>query len=290
MPAAGFFRDFALKRMFGGLSWLRRRRVHNVKVADLLAQDVLASDPDHIAVTGDLVNVSAAFEFPRSLAWLGKLGKPEDVTFTPGNHDAYVPIAFEGLEVLKSFTAGDMRRNDAVADRQPYPFIRLRRNMAFIGLNSACPQSLFRAGGRLGRDQIQTLATDLAELKSRGFYRVVLIHHPPIPGLAKPRKALDDAAELRDVLLMQGAELVLHGHNHIEMFNWLDGSTPIHGVASASSTGQGHHAPATWHCYTVDRAKGQWRTMVMVRSYDAAKEQFETVNEFELKPPAVKDR
>ncbi len=284
MPAGAYFQDFALKRLFGGLSWsLNRRRIHSFEVADVLAEDVIASQPDHIAVTGDLVNVSAAFEFPRALAWIQKLGKPEDVSFTPGNHDAYVGVRFDNLSLFNAFMAGDMRRPDTLADTQSFPFIRLRRNVAFIGLNSASPQGLFKASGRLGPEQIRTLGNDLAELKSRGFYRVVMLHHPPLPGLAKPRKALVDAKELQEVLLSNGAELVIHGHNHRQMFNWLNGSA-IHGVAAASSSGHKGHEPAAWHRYTVDRSKGHWRTIVAVRSFDRTSRRFETTNEFEMKP------
>ena len=50
-----------------------------------------------------------------------------------------------------------------------------------------------------------------------------MIHHPPLPGLAPPRKALSDAADLRDVLRDGGAELVLHGHNHHPMVTVLEG-------------------------------------------------------------------
>jgi 3',5'-cyclic AMP phosphodiesterase CpdA len=282
---SAFFRNFALKRLFGGLSWsLNRRQIHSPKIANLLAADILAAQPDHIAFTGDIVNVSAAFEFSRALTWLEKLGPPEDVTFTPGNHDAYVRTRFDGLGQFKPFTSGDMRRLDTLSDREAYPSIRLRRNVAFISLNSACPQGLFRASGELGHEQIRILAADLAELKQRGFYRVILIHHPPLPGLATERKALRDAAQLREVLLAHGAELVLHGHNHRQMFNWLDAdpAIPVHGVASASSTGRRNKEAAAWHSYAIDRARGQWRTQVKVRSYNAQNSRFETTREFEL--------
>jgi 3',5'-cyclic AMP phosphodiesterase CpdA len=285
MPAGAFFRDFALKRMFGGVSWaLNRRRVHSVAVADLLAADILADRPDHIAFTGDLVNVSAAFEFPRALAWLSKLGSSETVTFTPGNHDTYVKTRFDGLGSFKAFTSGDMRRADSLTEIETYPRIRLRRNVAFIALNSGQPQSLFRASGALGPEQIRTLGHDLQDLRNRGFYRVVLIHHPPLPGLAKDRKALKDASQLQECLTEFGAELVLHGHNHREMFNWLDVKPPIpvHGVASASCTGLGHAQPATWHMYSVDRAKGVWRTLIKIRTYNPRSSAFETTDEFEV--------
>ena len=57
---------------------------------DLLVRDLKAQAPDHIAVTGDLVNIALAAEFAQARAWLQALGSPHDVTLVPGNHDAYV--------------------------------------------------------------------------------------------------------------------------------------------------------------------------------------------------------
>ena len=50
----------------------------------------------------------------------------------------------------------------------------------------------------------------------------MLIHHPPV-SQAKRHKRLTDAAEFLRVIAMHGAELVLHGHDHLHMINWLSG-------------------------------------------------------------------
>jgi 3',5'-cyclic AMP phosphodiesterase CpdA len=68
--------------------------------------------------------------------------------------------------------------------------------------------------------------------------RIVLIHHPPLPGQTALRRALQDADELVRVLTERGAELVLHGHNHRDSLVWLPSATgvvPIVGVASGSA-------------------------------------------------------
>ncbi len=281
LPSGAVWRDFALKRVLGGLSWgWRRHHIHVPQVADALVADVLAHTPDHVAFTGDLVNISAVAEFDRGAHWFAKVGSADHVSFTPGNHDAYVPVSYEdGLKKFAPYMTGDFRRGSATS----FPFVRLRRNVASVGLNSAVPQSLTRAGGTLGPDQLRLLAQDLRDLKARGFFRVVMLHHPPFPGLAIERKALTDAPELADVLKLEGAELILHGHNHQDMFNMLSsGDIPAHGVASASSCGRGHHAAATWHRYAIDRSKGKWRVNVTVRSYDPATRLFKTTREFVL--------
>lgn len=263
------FGDFRSKRIIGGLSWhLRRRRLHRNANADLLRADILAQKPDHICFTGDLVNIAAKAEFRNGLSWLAGFGDAGALTMVPGNHDAYVKAAHEtGLGLLGAYCNGD-----SASPAQAFPFVRLRRNVAIIGLSSAVPQSLRKAGGTLGQIQLNALAARLADLGARGFYRVVLIHHPPLPSQARPRKSLTDARELTAVLEAEGAEMVLHGHNHRTMIEQLKskaGVTHVVGVPSASMVDQAGHTSAQWHAYTVGRAKGQWQTSLNIRRLSA---------------------
>lgn len=268
------FGDFRLKRIIGGCSWaFRRKDLHLNAHANLLRDDVLAACVNHMCFTGDLVNIAAKAEFARGAAWLAQFGAPADVSMVPGNHDAYVPALLEtGLGLFRNNMQGDVASSE-----NQFPFVRLRRNVAIIGLNSGVPQSLRKAGGMLGDFQLNSLAARLADLGSRGFYRAVMIHHPPLPGLAKPRKSLSDAAALQRVLEEHGAELVLHGHNHRCMVNQLktkSGTAHIIGVPSASMADAPGHESAQWHAYTISRAKGQWQTRMSIRRLDGATGRF----------------
>ena len=90
LPAARL-RDLAGKRALGYLNWTRNRhKFHRRDVLDALVSDMQAQTPDHIAVTGDLVNLALEAEFAPSRAWLESVGTPDRVTVIPGNHDAYV--------------------------------------------------------------------------------------------------------------------------------------------------------------------------------------------------------
>lgn len=290
LPPGAAFRDFALKRIIGTLSWkLNRHRLHDATVADAIAADIAATRPDHVAVTGDIVNVAAHAEFPRAAEWMERLGSPRDVTFVPGNHDAYVDCRWEsGLSHLAPWMTGDMRVGDTQSTGQiatPFPFVRLRKNIALIGLSTAVPQPLRLAGGTLGSVQLRSLAALLRDLRERGYARVVLIHHPPFPGLAIPRKALRDAEELHAIIAQEGAELLLHGHNHRHMLSPLEtryGMAHAVGVPSASMAVAGHHTPAAWYKHTITRIDGRWRTDVTVRSYDPATGGIATASEFLL--------
>ena len=101
-----------------------------------------------------------------------------------------------------------------------------------------------------------------------------MIHHPPLPGQNVQRKALTDAASLRDVLLTEGAELVLHGHNHTFMNERL-GAAAIHGVPSASALGDRQHPPAGWNLYRIERKDSEWRVTASSRIWNAKTQAFE---------------
>src|SRR5579871_555033 len=63
------------KRMLGYINWTRNRhRFHRRDVVDLLVSDLRAQTPDHIAITGDLVNLSLDAEFAAARVWLESIG------------------------------------------------------------------------------------------------------------------------------------------------------------------------------------------------------------------------
>ena len=276
MPHGAVLKNFAFKRVLGGFSWrFNRQQIHDPTVARAIVDDIKAAAPDHVALTGDLVNVSALAEFERGGKWLNDFGRPDWISFVPGNHDAYVRVRWEpGLRYFAEFMEGDMTISAAQTSRHlaaTFPYVRLRRNLALIGLSSAQPQSLLKAGGTLGTKQLQALSKILRQLKAKGYYRTIMIHHPPLMGLSPPRKALTDTEALQDVLSKEGAELVLHGHNHTEMLNvfqGVSGKVPVIGVPSASSNGFALHEPAAWNLYEISRNKGVWQTDVTIKCWN----------------------
>ncbi|MEX2319542.1 MAG: metallophosphoesterase, partial [Bauldia sp.] len=85
LPAVRW-RELASKRAFGYLNWSRSRaRIFEADILAAIVADVRASRPDHIAVTGDLVNIGLDAEYDTALDWLHALGDPHDVTVVPGN-------------------------------------------------------------------------------------------------------------------------------------------------------------------------------------------------------------
>jgi 3',5'-cyclic AMP phosphodiesterase CpdA len=75
----------ANKRAIGLMNLaLNRRRKHKGELLEALVGDLRAQAVDHLAVTGDLSNVSLEGEWREALRWLESYGAPPDaVTVIP---------------------------------------------------------------------------------------------------------------------------------------------------------------------------------------------------------------
>jgi 3',5'-cyclic AMP phosphodiesterase CpdA len=211
-------RHARLKRGLGLLNWhLRRRRIHRPETIAALLADLDRQHVDHIAVTGDLVNLGLPDEHAIALDWLRALGPPDRVSVVPGNHDIYVRLARDpGTDRWRPYMQSDAFGRTLTAAWDGFPTVRKVGPAALVGLNSAVPTPPFVAAGHLGDGQLERLAQLLAVLRAAALVRIVLIHHPPLPGQAAPRRSLADADRLARVLADHGAEVVLHGHNHTD--------------------------------------------------------------------------
>ncbi|MEZ5924453.1 MAG: metallophosphoesterase [Hyphomicrobiaceae bacterium] len=261
-------RDLTPKRLTGLANWHRRRKLrHLPDVLRQLIDDARRHSPDHIVVTGDLCNIGMPAEMAAALGWLERLGPPEHVTVVPGNHDAYVRLRGDpGVARWTAYMSGDQteavkRRGEPV----PFPFVRRLGRVALVGLSSAVPTPVFRATGRLGTDQREAAARVLRRLDGEGLLRIVLIHHPPLPGQASPARRLIDAEAFAAVLKEAGAELVLHGHNHKAMLAYAEGpagSIPVVGVPSASLAEHHHDDLARYNLYRIVQ-RGEKHTITL---------------------------
>ena len=250
--------QLAGKRLVGYVNWKLRRHLHHDPAALAeIERDLRARKPDHIAVLGDLINICLPAEFPRAAEFLARLGSPRDVTLVPGNHDSYIPS--QARTYLKYW--GEYIQDDTAAANaaERFPFVRRRGPIALIGLCTGHPTLPFLATGTLGRAQLGRLAKLLPAIESEGLFRVVLIHHPPA-GLRPPHKILTDAAAFRDVIAAHGAELILHGHDHMHSQLALDGprgEIPLIGLPAASTPGTDSY-PAAWNLYRIGGMPGAW--------------------------------
>lgn len=295
------------KRITGYLSWrLKREKVHRPEILDRLVADMLQAKPDHIAVTGDLTNISLPQEFAGAAKWLQRLGPAQDVSVIPGNHDAYVAQPFDqsiglwrsnmtGVALGESVSPGSIQGSSSAASEHPvmsvddFPYVRRRGSVALIGASTAIPTKPFSAAGELGDAQLARLAAILEQLGQAGLFRVLMIHHPPYIDHGGQRKSLRDHVALRQVLRQKGVELVLHGHTHTAGLGKVatpSGDAPVLGVPSASATKYGHKDSAGYYLYRIGRVDDQWRLGISVRSLDPTSGQFSEAGQMSLTIPS----
>jgi 3',5'-cyclic AMP phosphodiesterase CpdA len=259
--------ELAGKRVTGYINWRRKRRfIHDPDVLAAITRDMKAQKPDHIAVTGDIANIALPDEFRRGRQWLDSLGAPAGVSYVPGNHDIYVASgAPQAARQWGPFMSGD----GGVAG---FPYVRRRGLLGLIGLCSGVPTAPFRATGWIGSEQLAALAAILRDLQNDNLFRVLMIHHPPVT-MAKRHKRLLDAPALLQVIATHGADLLIHGHDHLPMLNWLNGPNgtrvPAVGVPSASEKPGVDKEAAAYHLYRVNGAPGAWQCEMVSRGIDA---------------------
>jgi 3',5'-cyclic AMP phosphodiesterase CpdA len=261
--------ELAGKRMLGYLNWTRnRRKYYRREVLDALVSDMRTQAPDHVAMTGDVVNLAIEAEFAPALSWLKSVGPPDQVTAVPGNHDAYVRATQHRFaEVFSDYLRGDGASDGGCT----FPFLRRRGPLALIGLTSAVPTLPFMATGRLGRAQLAALERILIELSAEQAFRVLLVHHP-LRSDSRPKR-LTDSSKLLALLGRYGVELILHGHDHIHSTMWFDGPNgkiPGIGVPAASALARGRHPAAAYNLLTIERDGNAWRCEQTVRGIDGA--------------------
>jgi len=224
------------KRLSGYLSWRKNRSKHYLPaVLERLETAVLAENPDQVLLTGDLVQIGLESEIRRAADWLAAFSPPENVMLVPGNHDVYAG----GSDAMVSrywadylFQTTAPAADGELTDR--FPVVRRLGKIDLIGLSTACVTPVFMATGSLGREQLDRLETLLQKSAAEGQWVVLLIHHPPLPGLCSLRKALTDDSELEAVLKRHPPVLVFYGHLHLNREMQL-GETRIYCTAAASS-------------------------------------------------------
>ena len=251
-------RDLVSKRITGYINWQRNRgKSMGGDVLQGLVAHMRAAEPDHIAVTGDLVNLALDAEVEAARGWLETVGPPLDVSVVPGNHDAYVPGALARVRrAWAPYMQGDDQRASATVR---FPYVRRRGPVALIGVNSGRATAPFMSTGSLRSEQGHAFAASLRA--TRDAFRVVLIHHPVSKGATEYSKRLIGASRFRSIVAEEGADLVLHGHTHLATQNEIrgpDGPVPVIGVASASAALEpGSRKPAArYNLFRIEGAPG----------------------------------
>ena len=258
------------KRKSGYLSWYTKRRfIHRPEILERLTQAVHDESPDQILLTGDLVHIGLEDEIIEAARWLRRLGAPEQVMLIPGNHDNYAPDSLAAMnrhwcDYLPTQVAGV---NDYAA---PYPVVRTAGGLRLIGVSTSCVTRIFSAEGELGKAQLARLRDALGgpvsgpagESPERSEFTCLLIHHPPLPGMTKQRKALRDVAELQFVIEERRPDLVLYGHIHC---NRERQHREVHTFCTASASSVND---ASYRVFDVEKTDDGWHCRMRLMSLD----------------------
>jgi len=269
LPAPNL-RELISKRITGYINWRSNRKgTMTGTTLDALVADIRELAPDHIAVTGDLVNLALDEELETARRWLLALGDPANVSVVPGNHDAYVPGA---LKKARRLWEPWMRGDIEVAENKPveFPYLRIRDEVALIGVSSARATAPFMATGDVRERQARKLGAILDDTGKRGLFRVIMIHHPPVRGAAPTHKRLLGIGLFQRTVRRHGAELVLHGHTHLATRYSISGpdwDIPVVCVPSASQGfgGDHHRPPAGLNLFTIARTNSGWTCNMVER-------------------------
>ena len=254
--------ELASKRITGYVNWHRNRRKHLFgNTLENVLTGLREAGPDHVAITGDLVNLATRTEIEVARLWLETHFDPLKTTLVPGNHDAYVPGA---LARAKAAWRPWLLSDTPAPDGATFPSYRRRGPVALIGLSTANATLPFMATGDFGHKQARAAGKLLDQAREDGLYRVVLIHHPPVRGAAPVHKRMRGISRFAKMLKQHGAELVLHGHTHLDTLHHLkgrDGMVPVVGIASASQGPGGRKPLAGFNLFEIDGEPGDWKTM-----------------------------
>ena len=262
--------DFANKRWIGGLNLITNRgRHHQAAIFEAMIEDLNRQKVDHILVTGDVTNLALdeEFRFARTFFERFDLG-PDKITVIPGNHDAYVQ---KGAKHFKTHFEEFFLSDDGRTNGETWPCVRLQTPW-------------FTAYGVIGDEQLDRLRTALMAPDLADTLRLVAIHHSPAEPRARSRvRGLRDRAKLYSLLEEVGAELILHGHEHLDLSASLPGKTgdvPVRGIQSGTYDAGDHaaHKRARYRIYEIADTceSGQRPTMLgeELRLWDPSSKSF----------------
>jgi len=258
-------REIANKRWIGAMNLVANRGRHHIVAAfDAMIDDLNALGVEHVLCTGDVTNLALLREFEFARARFDRLaGGPRAVTVIPGNHDAYIA---EGVAHFAATFApycepdDDWRWTAADADGSDddlrWPIVRVRGELALIGMSTSRATPWFTAYGECGVGQLVRVGRALADDRLRGKVRVVAIHHPPAGKRAESRiRGLHDHDAFARVIAEVGAELVVHGHEHrcmIEELPGPSGAVRVQGIASGTyARDTAAHPSARYRVYEI---------------------------------------
>lgn len=227
---------------------------HLIRLEAVLQDAVHQQKADHIIITGDITSNADERDLIAMRDLFNKLGilDASRLTVVIGNHDIFggPHLAEEVLGFPRA--CASCKYHHPIAEFQrvfqplfrrvyyesnPYPFVKLVKGTAIIGLNSVAEHSSYRnpvgSNGAIDEHQFKALKTMLAEpMVQNAEHRVVAMHHhlfrrkdeKHLHSYSTPKGLLStieqETLKLRKkgrlISLLEGAKVrsILHGHVH----------------------------------------------------------------------------
>jgi len=250
----------ASKRAWGMANLYIKGRVHHfhTEIARSAIASVLDESPDAVVISGDLTALASPAEFELALDNLKPLLESLPVFIVPGNHDCYTRQANKTQRIREYFGPYLHYRSDAPGE---YPTEVRLDDVVLLGMNPC--RFHIGSSGRILEDELKRLEARLAALP-RHLFRILVIHYPILNRHGKPNagywRRLEGAEDLRELLLRQPVNLLLHGHDHMRYLNILHPSqdSPIYLYNSGSAAfdrGSDYPIHASYNLYEIEEGR-----------------------------------
>ena len=262
------------KRLYGYFYWkFGRSKRYDYSILEVLINDLKNEHLDHVVATGDLAHLSLPEEFISVKRFLRRIDNIDKITLVPGNHDFYVPAGKRYYEKKwkEYISTHEIIQKKGVI----FPFVRFFNNIALVGVNSAVITPPFFAYGFLGRSQLEDLKDLLAKIPDI-YFTILLIHHPPVKGVATCNNSLIDMKGITEILKSGKIKLILHGHTHyfnITSVTSKMGEIPVIGVPPAVSIEL--DKLSGYNIYYIKEIEGKWSLTIKRKEFSLQRNVFE---------------
>ena len=227
--------------------------------------------PNFIVVTGDIAEWSLKKEYELAEYFLGGLADylkldRRYVIMIPGNHDInrkicqaarlyaeaedkdFIPPYFPKFKFYADFFHRFYKNIQWPKGIEPYQFLKERLfvnfyfpedSIMFAGLNSCVDESEQEPHhGKITIDQLRAASSYMNSFDpDHAMLRVALMHHNFVRSSEYDEENLKDADLLKPILLENGYQMILHGHQHVSRDEVTGKGNSVIKVLATGSTG-----------------------------------------------------
>jgi len=127
----------------------------------------------------------------------------------------------------------------------------------------------------LGKAQLRDLEKLLTTISDE-YFIILLIHHPPLKGVATSNNSLVDVKGLAEIFKGNKIRLVLHGHTHYFNISYIDcgiNQIPVIGVPAVAS--RVNNNVGGYNIYYIEKLHKGWSLTVKRKVFSLEKRIFE---------------